>query len=231
MKEKKAKTFLSVPFPSPFAGLVEHARKGGELVRKLRVAVLAFCNGEEEQVRELAEEISKGEHEADEIKTSIRRNLPRGILLPVDRGDFLAFLKPQDSIADLAEDAAHMLTFCPPGRPLPEGVKKGLLELVEAVIQTVEAYVEMVERLTNVAKFSFRHRDIKEVLEAIPKVEELEHRTDVIGVRLGREIFTSKEELDPVGVYHLNELVKTIGGIADYAARAADRLGTMLTRR
>lgn len=228
---RKTKTLLPIPFPSPFARLIEHAKKGSELVQKLREVVLAFCNGEEERVRELAEEISRGEHEVDHIKSSIRQHLPRGILLPADRSDLLALLKPQDSIADFTEDAAHILALRPLREPLPEGVKKGLLELVEVVIQTVEAYVGVVGRLANVAKFSFRHRDIKEVLEAIPKVEELEHRTDVIGIRLGREIFASEGELGPVGVYHLSELAKTIGEVADCAARAADRLRTMLTRR
>jgi len=230
VKIRRTRTLLSIFLPSPFVRLVEHARMGGELVRKLREAVLAFCEGDERRVRELAEEISRGEHEVDNLKSAIRQNLPRGILLPVDRSDLLAFLKPQDSIADFAEDAAHMLTLRPPGR-LPEEVRRGLLELVDAVIRTVDAYVEVVGRLANVAKFSFRHRDIKEALEAIPKVEELEHDTDVIGMRLGRAIFAAEGELGPVGVYHLNELAKTIGEIADCAARAADRLRTMLTRR
>jgi len=230
VKVRKSRTLFSIFLPSPFARLVEHARRGGELVRKLREAVLAFCEGDERRVRELAEEISRGEHEVDEVKSEIRRNLPRGILLPVDRSDLLAFLKPQDSIADFAEDAAHMLTLRRPER-LPEGVRVKLLELVEGVIRTVDAYVEVVGRLSKVARFSFRQRDIKEALEAIPRVEELEHETDVIGMELGRMIFASEGELGPVGVYHLNELAKTIGEIADCAARAADRLRTMLTRR
>ena len=230
VKVRRTRTLLSIFLPSPFARLVEHARKGRDLVHRLREAVQAFCEGDEEKVRRLAQEISNAEHEVDLLKHDIRQNLPRGILLPVDRSDLLAFLKPQDSIADCAEDAAHMLTLRRPG-PLPEGIKEGLKELVEAVIRTVDAYVEVVERLTHVAKFSFRHRDIREALRAIPKVEELEHETDVIGMRLGRLVFAAEEELGPVGVYHLNELIKVIGEIADSAARAADRLRTMLTRR
>jgi len=192
--------------------------------------VEAFCDGEQEKVRTLEEEISREEHRIDVRKREIRQNLPKGVFLPVDRSDLLAFLKPQDSIADFAQDVVHILTLRP-GYSIPEGVRDGLSELVDAVIRTVDAYVETVDKLSRVARFSFREKDISQVIEAIERVEELEHEADVIGMRLGREIFASEGELGPVGVYHLSELAKTIGEVADNAARAADRLRTMLARR
>ncbi|HIE04637.1 MAG TPA: TIGR00153 family protein, partial [Candidatus Latescibacteria bacterium] len=176
----------------------------------------------------LEKEVSREEHRIDVRKREIRENLPKGVFLPVDRSDLLAFLKPQDSIADFVEDVVHIMSLRP-GK-VPEEIRKGLSELVDAV-RTVDAYVETVGKLSRVARFSFRGKDIAQVMEEISRVEELEHETDIIEMSLGRTIFAAEGEIGPVGVYHLSELAKAIGEVADNAARAADRLRTMICRR
>lgn len=229
MKIRKPKTLFSVFLPSPFTGLAEHAEMAGKLVHRLREAVEAFCDGDQGRIRKLEEEVSREEHSVDLHKRKIRENLPKGAFLPVDRSDLLAFLKPQDSIADFAEDVVHIMSLRP-GK-VPEEIREGLSELVDAVVRTVDAYVEMVGKLSRVAKFSFRGKDIAQVMEEISRVEELEHETDIIEMSLGRKIFAAEGQVGPVGVYHLSELAKAIGEVANNAARAADRLRTMISRR
>jgi predicted phosphate transport protein (TIGR00153 family) len=71
----------------------------------------AFLAGDGAATRRLYEQISKLEHRADNIKNDIREHLPKSLLMPVDRGDVLLFLKEQDRLADRAEDLGVLLTM------------------------------------------------------------------------------------------------------------------------
>ncbi|RLF39180.1 MAG: DUF47 domain-containing protein, partial [Thermoplasmata archaeon] len=77
---------------SPFARLLEHMEKVKECMDVVREGLIRYYNGEYEGFSEVAEKVSKLEHEADLIKGNIRAHLPRTILMPVDKGQFLWLL-------------------------------------------------------------------------------------------------------------------------------------------
>jgi hypothetical protein len=212
---------------SPFKPLREHAKKVVEVVHKLEDIMEAYCDGDMSRVEELSEEISDLEHEADKIKQRVRERLPSSILLPVNRQDLLEFLKPQDSIADSVEDVAKLLTF-KDSHNLPEDIKKCLTGIAEMTIKIVDAYEKVIDKTSQVLSASFRRREIDETMSLIATVEEMEHEVDIIEIGLGKKIFNLEEEIGATGVYHLSEAVKRLCDVSDYAARAADRLRTML---
>ena len=214
---------------SPFKALHLHAEKAGEAVQKLEGIMQAFCDADTKRVLEISEEISAIEHEADIIKESIRNNLPSSLLLPVNRQDFLAFLKPQDSIPDSAEDVASLMTLRSTYN-LPSDLKEDLMDIVKASIKTIDEYEKLMDELSKVIKTSFRKEEVRKALSLISIVEKHEHEIDKIGLILGRKIFSIEDEIGAVGVYHLNEIVKKLGEISNYAARASDMLRVMLSK-
>ena len=214
---------------SPFKPLYEHAKKAGEAVQKLEDIVQAFCDADTDRVSELCEEISAIEHKADKIKQSIRENLPPSMLLPVNRQDFLSFLKPQDSIPDSAEDIAGLMTLRS-SYNLPSDIKEDLIQIIKETIKRIDEYEKLMDEISKVIKTSFRADEVEKALSGISAVEQLEHGIDKMGLKLGRKIFSIEEEIGAVGVYHLSEIVKKIGEISDYAARAADMLRVMLSK-
>lgn len=214
---------------SPFKPLHEHAEKAGEAVHKLEDIMQAFCDSDTKRVFKLSEEISSIEHEADTIKQDIRQNMPPSILLPVNRQDFLAFLKPQDSIPDSAEDVAYLMTFKSDYK-ISQDLKEDLMQIVKSSIDTIDEYEKLMDELCRVLSTSFRKEEVNKALSKISLVEELEHEIDTMGLKLGRRIFSIEDEIGAVGVYHLSEIVKKIGEISNYAARAADILRVMLSK-
>ena len=134
MKREYIRSVLNVFARSPFKPLYLHASKGVETVRKLDQAVNAYCTNMP-LVEELSHEIDNIEHEADIIKQTIRGQLSSSIMLPVNAEDLLNFLKPQDSIADVAQEAAYMLTLrqC----DMPEGIKDQICQLSAETLKTV----------------------------------------------------------------------------------------------
>lgn len=214
---------------SPFKPLYEHARKACEAAYALEDIIKAYCDRDASKVDNLCEKISGLEHEADEIKQDVRRRLPYSILLPVKRGDMLEFLKPQDSISDSAEDIAKVMTLTDP-YDLPGDIKEGLMEIMARTIQTLDAYLMLVKELNELPRTAFRRKGVKEALDLVSPVEELEHQIDVIELGLSRKIFKLQDKLGAVGVFHLSRIVELLCNVSDYAARAADRLRTMLFR-
>ena len=223
------RSVLNVFAKSPFKPLAMHASKGTETVLKLSEAMDAYCKGDMGRVVVLSEEIDIIEHEADVIKQTIRSQLSSSIMLPVNAEDLLNFLKPQDSIPDVAQDVAYWLTL--QHQEIPDEIKSGLLEIMGKTVETAQMYETLVGTLSDLLETSFSKKEVEEALSIVPRVEELEHEVDIIEKRLVRLLFKKQDQLGGTGVYHLTELTFTLGEIADKAENASDRLRTMILRR
>lgn len=213
---------------SPFKPLYSHAEKACEAAYKLEEIVQAYCDGDVARVEELSEEISALEHEADKIKQMVRKRLPYSVLLPVNRQDILEFLKPQDGISDFAEDVAKLMTLR--SYVLTKEIKSGLLEMAKMTTKTIDAYLRATERIAQLVSTYFRKKDIRDTLELIPIVEKLENEIDIIEISLTRQIFLAEDEIGAVGVFHLAKIADVLGNVSDNAARAVDRLRTVISR-
>lgn len=229
IKKEYIRSVLNIFASSPFKPLVMHANKGGDCVRKLNESMEAYCMGDMEKVESLSHEIDVIEHEADMIKQTIRSELSSSIMLPVNANDLLNFLKPQDSISDVAQEVAFWLTVreC----SAPEDIRENFREMIAKTLETVELYEDLVSTLGELLETSFSKRDVEDTLLMVEKVEEMEHQVDVIEKDLIKLIFKNENTIGPLGVYHLSRLTRGIGNIADKAEHSADRLRTMILRR
>ncbi|MDK2891671.1 TIGR00153 family protein [Methanohalophilus sp.] len=223
------RTVLDIFATSPFKPIAMHASKGVEATYILQKSFEAYCEGNMDAVLEYSRQIDSIEHEADIIKQTIRSEISSSIMLPVKAEDLFNFLKPQDSIADVAQEVGFWMTLrkC----EVPQDLKEELKRLVEKTIETVDTYELLIGELEDLLESSFGKKDVKEALALVPRVEELEHEVDIIEKNLMMKIFNSENELGGAAVYHLTELVKLTGDIADKAEHAADRLRTMILRR
>jgi predicted phosphate transport protein (TIGR00153 family) len=86
------RTILRLFAKSPLGPMEEHMKKVKECVDKVPEMFQALYANDFDHVKELAKQIWELEHEADQIKTNIRDNIPRNIMLPMDKKDFLSLL-------------------------------------------------------------------------------------------------------------------------------------------
>jgi len=228
-KREYIRSVLNIFAKSPFRPLHMHAIKAGDAVRKLNEEISAYFACDMATVIKLNNEIDALEHEADVIKQTIRSELSSSIMLPVHADDLLNFLKPQDSISDECQDAAYWLTLrnC----NVPKEIEEGFRELMSRTLETVEMYELLVNTLSELLESSFGKKDVHDTLELVTKVEEMEHRVDIIEKNLMKKIFEKGDLLGDGDVYYFVELAKNIGRIADRTESAADRLRTMILRR
>lgn len=217
--------FSSLFVKSPFENLQRHADKARECAQLFKEATVCHIGEECKEFDMLTEEVAKLESEADAIKRNIRNHLPRGILMPVDKFQFMQYLREQDKVLDEVEESLFWLSFRP--RSIPEEVSSDILYLVNAVIPPIERLPDLVALATTF----FRHRtdEIRTQMKRIVRdIRHYEREADVLERELKYKIFASIK--DALMVFHLIRLVDHIGSIADHAQNASDRMRTMIAK-
>ncbi len=217
---------------SPFTKLQDHLEKVMECVRLIEPTIEAALEGNEKKVSELAHEIFRLEHEADEIKNGIRDSMPRELLMPVSRIDFLAFLREQDSLADKAEDMAMMLSIRQ--LRLPDSCERGpcaheLRHLAQHAVEAAEKVAAMTRRLDEVKAAGFKGPLIEEMREQANAVSMLEYKSDKHQFRLVRSLLTQEGHEWPFAdSYAAMQVVQALGKLANHAEGMSDYLRQML---
>jgi len=215
----------SLFYESPFEGLQRHADKIKECAHIFKEAAVCHIGEECREFDLLTEKVANLESEADAIKRNIRNHLPRGILMPVDKFQFLQYLREQDKVVDEVEEALFWLSFRP--RSIPDEVATDIHHLIEAVIPPIEKLPEIVSLAT---KF-FRSKSEKQrnkIKSLIRDIRQGEKEADSLERELKFKIFgTIKEALE---VFHLIRLVEIVGNIADHAQNASDRMRAMIAK-
>ncbi|MBW1962438.1 MAG: TIGR00153 family protein [Deltaproteobacteria bacterium] len=215
----------SLFYRSPFENLQKHADKVRECARLFKEAAVCHVGEECERFDMLVDKVSQLEHEADDIKRNIRNHLPYGIFMPVDKFQFLHYLREQDKVLDEVEEALFWLSFRP--RSIPKEVAADLNKLVQAVIPPIEVLSDLVSLA--VRFFKTRSSTLREQMKALIRdIRKYEGDADDLERELKFKIFNVIK--DPLAVFHLVHLVEIIGEIADHAQNASDRMRAMIAR-
>ena len=210
---------------SPFENLQRHADKIRECAQLFREAAICHINEQCKDFDDLTDQVARIESEADAIKRNIRNHLPRGILMPVDKFQFLQYLREQDKVLDEVEEALYWLSFRPKG--IPKEVAIDFQELVQAVIPPIEKLPALVNMATDFFK-SRSERQRTKMKSLIHDIRQHEKEADLLEQELKGKIF--KEVKEPIGVFHMVRLIEIVGNIADHAQNASDRMRAMIAK-
>lgn len=211
---------------SPFEPLYQHMLKVNECVNLVKPLMEALLADDQEQVEIIARKIFKAEHDADIVKKEIRNNLPKGVFLPVNRGDMLNYLREQDKIADSAEDLAVLVTLR--RMNVPEELRENLRILVEKVLITCETAMKISSEIKLLAETSFGGAEAEKVMDSIEKLKLDEFEADKAQMKLAQKMFSIEAKLDPVSIMMWMHIFKELGALANHAENLGDNLRMML---
>lgn len=215
----------SLFYESPFINLQKHADKVKECAHLFRDAAACHIGEECQEFDLLVEKVSQLEHQADDIKRNIRNHLPKGIFMPVDKFQFLWYLREQDKVLDEVEEALFWLSFRP--RSISEVVAADIQGLIEAVMPPIEKLSDLVA-LANTF-FKTRSNKIRnEMKQLVRDIRKHEGNADDIEREIKLKAFSIIP--DPLAVFHIVRLVEIIGGIANHAQNASDRMRAMIAK-
>ena len=211
---------------SPFEPLYQHMCKVKKCVDLIPPLMRAFFEDDFDKLTEITKLIFKAEHEADLMKKEIRINLPKGILLPVARGDVLRFLKEQDRMADATEDLAVLLAMR--RMKVPDELKEELQSLVDLVLEAFDLTMKVSGEIKILAETSFGGAEAHKVMDMIEKIKIKEWEADKAQMRAAQKLFKIEDHLDPVSVMMWMHIFRELGNLANHAENTGDQLRVML---
>lgn len=213
---------------SPIKPIQEHMKRSHQCAELLIPFAEAVVAGQWERAGELQQKIAAVEREADELKRSIRKQLPKSLFLPMPREDLLDLVSTQDKVANKAKDIAGLMY----GRhmDIPPGIAEPILRFVRGSVAASSQAVKAIGELDELIETGFGGHEIKLVEKLIEELDALEQDTDEQQIEIRLELFKVEKSMYPVDVMFLYQVIEQIGELADRAQRVGGQLQMLLAR-
>jgi len=116
----------------------DHLRKVVDICRKVPQMFDCFIKSDKETAQKIFLDIQKSEEEVDSARRAVSQELAEIGAILISREDFLRFTNLSSEIADFSEGVAFwLLQIIQRGWKVPNDIKKDMLKLSEAVLETV----------------------------------------------------------------------------------------------
>ena len=214
---------------SPFGPVIEHAKKVYECIELINPVIKAWLREDWDEIERLRNEISRKEHEADQMKTEIRSSLPKSLFYPVPRGDLLRILNNQDNIADAAEDLCVVLTLRK--TKLPESLTEDFQSLVDQVIETCSKLLNANEELETLMEVSFTGPATEKILKIVDEIGTMEWKADNKARELVKKLLALESQLDPLTIIFIMKIIEVLSDLSNYAENCGDNLRHLILSR
>ncbi len=220
--------FGSIFGKSPFNPMQQHMIKALEAIAPLKAFFEALYLEDYSRVREICEQVFEAEDAADQIKNEIRNSLPRSLFMSIDRRDLLEILNLQDDIADTSQDIVSLLELR--RMSLPKEMQSDIIDLISTVEETCIMAQNVLQQVDYIFQFEHSDQEIEKIMFMIEEISTHETKTDEIGIRLNKQLFSLQKGMDPTDVMFWFKIFNWITGIADFAEQIANRLRLMITQ-
>ena len=212
---------------SPVEPLEKHIEIAFQCAKQLHPFFKASISGDWKKARVAREEISRLEHEADNLKKEIRLHLPKSLFMPVPRQDLLELLLVQDKIANRTKDVSGIVI----GRKMqiPAEIAEQFLEFVDRNIDAAKQARKSVRELDELFTAGFRGAEVALVEDLIEELDRIETDTDDKQAALRAALFEIEQSLDPINAVFMYKVIELTGEVADMAERVGRRLELLLS--
>ena len=191
-------------------------------ITKMVEAINAMASGRHDEIEDLAYEVSRYEHQADQIKDDIRNNLLRQFFMPIDKSEVLEILSLQDSLADTAEDVCKIMTL--KKLPFKEEFREEFDEFVKLNVNAFNLVASIMGQLDELIESGFGGAEGEKIRALAHDVAFAEHKADLVQVGLLKKLYASDTEMT-VGEFHLwMRLTRVMSRISNVSENLADRI-------
>ncbi len=211
---------------SPIKPIQGHMCVVLECAEQLTPFIQAVYQQDWETAKDCHAKLKDLEHKADSLKKEIRQKLPNGLFLPVPRSDLLNMLRTQDKIANKAKDIAGIIL----GRNMvfPDLLVETYNKLLATSLDAVKQAHVAIDELDELLETGFRGKEVQIVEDMIHNLDDIEHETDEIQIKLRQDLYKIEKTLAPVDVMFLYQVIQWTGALADQAQRVGSQLQLLI---
>lgn len=207
---------------SPIVPLQAHMEVVAQCVQKVKQLFDALRRGDQAQIEILADETSKLEFEADQIKHDIQSHLPKRMFMAIDRARILDILAVQDNLADKAENVGVLLTL--KAMNLPDWLADDFNAFLNKNIEAFEGVRAIINQLDELLETGFGGGEAERVLRMVEEVAHMEHEVDLIQRQMLKSLFANEGDLTTGDFFLWTKLFKQIGDLSNLSERLANRV-------
>jgi len=221
-------TVFSMFGTSPVRPLQQHMSKVILCANELLPFFEAVLADDWEQAKKRQQTIALLENDADDLKHELRMNLPSGLMMAMSRRDLLEVLSMQDKVANKSKDIAGLIL----GRKMqfPKEVGECLQQLIKRSVDAVTQAQTTINELDELVETGFRGREVELVEAMVNKLDDIESESDKIEVKVRGMVFKIENDLPPINVMFIYQVIDWAGELADLAQRVGSRFELMLAR-
>lgn len=230
MPYRYMRSILNIFVDSPMDALEDHSKKVVETVTRLSEMLDIYLEGDDGKTEEMCQIVDRLELEADKMKQQFQLVLPNSVVIQLDTNDLMSFLKAQDGIANIAQNAAHWMTLRSSAY-IPQEIKEKLQTLMEMSMKCLLGHEQIMSELEKLEATSYSKIETQKLIEKIPEIEKNEYEVDMFEIEVLKTVFRYENEIGGAGVYHLARLVDNLGDIADQTAYSVDILRKILIKK
>jgi len=215
-------TILNLFGKSPFAPLQKHMDIVSLCIQKLKDYFIAFTDNDFEKMEEIAKEISKMEHKADQTKNDIRNHLPKTLFLPIDRSHLLEILSLQDSIADQTEDIVVLMGF--KKIEMIDAFKDPFHKFLQKNLESFEGARLVMNELHELLETSFGGVEAQKVRSMVENIAHLEHEADLLQRDLLKMLFQFEDKMSYATFFLWQKVFSEIASISNLSEKLGNRI-------
>ena len=180
------------------------------------------------KAEKIRKEISSFEKQADELKRELRLTLPKGLFMPIARGDLIELVNRQDKIANVAKDIAGRVL----GRKLqlPDEIAEDFIIYLKRCLDAIRHAKKAINELDELLETGFKGREVDIVTKMISELESIEDDTDALQIKLRGSLLAVEQHHNPVDIMFLYQIVEWVGKLADHSELIGTQLELILVR-
>lgn len=207
---------------SPFGQIQQHMDQVNKCIDKMSEVIDAVKAEKFELIEDLTYEVSKLEHQADQIKDNIRERLLKSFIMPIDRKEVLEILSLQDSLADTAEDVCKVLTIRK--LPFPDDIRADFDKFLELNINACSISAKIISQLDELIDAGFGGIEAERMRGLAKDSALAEHQADVVQMSLLKKLYAHDTEFS-TGEFHLwMRFTRVLGRLSNISENLADRV-------
>ena len=213
---------------SPIKPIQTHMKHVHMCAQELLPFLDSTIKGNWDEADKIRNRILELENQADDIKKNLRLNLPKNLLLPVDRSDMLDLIRRQDKIANCTKDITGIMI----GRKLeiPHSLTSLFREFAETSIATSNQALKAINEMDELLSTGFRGRELDIVESLIEELDALENKNDMLQIKVRASLFELEHNMAPVEVMFLYRIIDGIGELADFSQQVGSRMQRLISR-
>lgn len=193
-----------------------------ECVHKMKFAIDTMMAGENEKLDDIAYEVSRLEHHADQVKIDIRNQLLRRFFMPINRPDVMDILSLQDELADTAEDVCKVITL--KELPFHDDIRELFIQFVDQNMEAFAVAASIISELDELIESGFGGAEAEKIRSLAHNVAVAEHEADVIQIKLLKQIYANDTKMS-IGQFHLwMRLTRILSQISNVSENLANKV-------